>query len=121
MSRYLIAAALCLLTASAGAQVIKCTVDGQTVYTNQGCSNGTRGERVEMYNSAGTVSPDRRTNETPAPARATAPAASSRQACSAMNKYISSLDAMARKPQSASNQAWIKSEKAKTQMHNAQC
>jgi hypothetical protein len=107
--------------------IFKCMVNGKTTYSHDPCQDGTIARQVEVNDTAGIVCPSREVIESTMATQADLRAVE-RQAmqplvasvgggndeeCKAINERIASLDAMARQPQSAPVQDWIRQERMK--------
>jgi hypothetical protein len=109
--------------------VVKCIVNGKTVYSNETCPAGAKVKAVPMHITAGVVSPvkedlaeltARRVSSEQAyqqslPQQVNLPVQSKMAECEELGKYIEWLDGLARQPQSGQMQDWIKGRKAETQ------
>ena len=62
MYKYSLSAVLFAVSVSAVASTVhKCTINGKTVYSNDGCEHGSAKKVVAIQHAAGVVSPDRAT------------------------------------------------------------
>lgn len=105
----------------------KCIEGGKIIYSDQACLHKIASEGVELYDSAGIVSPPKEKLEDLTARRKAAEAIYQRQNlqqaalnvqsagadCEALAKRVEWLDALARQPQSAATQDWIRQEKEK--------
>lgn len=110
---------------SSPGQVVKCTVNGRTIYSNTDCPTGARTHQVQLHDTAGVVSPPKAVlSELTAQRRASEkaqvqslqkpvalPVPSKEIECAALDKRIEWLDSMARQPQSGQMQDWIRQER----------
>lgn len=107
-------------------QVIKCVLNGKTIYSDEKCPAGAKTHQVQLYDTAGVVSPPKAVlSELTAQRIATEnaqvqslqqpvalPVQSKKIECDAIDKHIEWLDSMARQPQSAQRQDWIRQERS---------
>jgi hypothetical protein len=105
----------------------KCIDGGKVIYSDQACLHKIASEGVKLYDSAGIVSPPKEKLNDLTARRKAAEAIYQRQNlqqaalnvqsaaadCEALAKHVEWLDALARQPQSAATQDWIRQEKEK--------
>jgi hypothetical protein len=106
----------------------KCIEGGKIIYSDQACLHKIASEGVKLYDSAGIASPPKEKLEDLTARRKAAEAIYRRQNlpqaalnvqsipadCEALAKRVEWLDSLARQPQSAATQDWIRQEKEKT-------
>ena len=122
-------------------EIVKCTVNGQTTYTNSGCGAGQKKAKVTIADTAGVVSPSRaQIDSTLARSRQERLIEANSQAaqgkvmvigkaeqaefeCEAINNHIANLDASAKQPQTAQMQDRLAREKRKatSRKYSLQC
>jgi hypothetical protein len=112
------------IRSSAGG-IVKCTVNGKTIYSDQKCPDGARTHQVQLHDTAGVISPKKETlaqltaqrtaaeNVRVGSPQPPAAAPSNQAECESLNKHIDWLDSMARQPQSGQKQDWIRQERRK--------
>lgn len=109
-------------------QILRCVVNGRTIYSDEKCPNGTESKELVLHHAAGIVSPPKAVlSELTAQRKAAELAAErerelqqrvartsqSKQAeCQWLEKQIEHLDSLARQPQAGYTQDRIKEEKA---------
>jgi hypothetical protein len=112
---------------SSHSRVVKCTMNGKIIYSDDKCPAGAKTQPVQLYDTAGIVSPPkealseltarRQASETTQIRSIQQPVAATarpKQAeCDSLSKHIDWLDSMARQPQSGQMQDWIKHERRK--------
>lgn len=105
--------------------VIKCVLNGKTIYSDEKCPAGASTHRVQLHDTAGVVSPPKAVLSELTAQRiaienaqiqslqqpAALPVQSKKVECDAIDKRIEWLDSMARQPQSAPTQDWIRQER----------
>ena len=115
-------------TKSTHSGVIKCTMNGKTIYSDENCPAGAKAQQVQLHDTAGIISPQKEALSTLTARRHAADntqvrsmqqpvtmSAQPKQAeCDSLNKHIELLDSMARQPQSGQTQDWITQERRKT-------
>lgn len=113
--------------ASPETAIHKCIEGGKIIYSDQACLHRITPEGVKLYDSAGIVSPSKEKLEDLTARRKAAEAIHRRQNlqqaalnaqsitadCDALTKRVEWLDALARQPQSAGTQDWLRQEKEK--------
>lgn len=106
-------------------RVIKCTMNGKTIYSDDKCPAGAKAQQVQLHDTAGIISPQKEVlSELTAPHQAagniqvrsmqqpvTVSAQPKQAECDLLNKHIEWLDSMARQPQSGQMQDWIRQER----------
>jgi hypothetical protein len=118
-------------------RVIKCTVNGKTIYSDEKCQDGAKTHQVELHDTAGVVSPPKavlaeltaqrhaaeRVFDQQMQKQVSATVQSPKMECDALDKRIEWLNAMARQPQSGQTQDWIKQEKmiAQSRQYEIHC
>jgi hypothetical protein len=122
-------------------EIVKCTVNGKTTYSNSDCGAGQKKTKVTIIDTAGVVSPSReQIDSTLARLRQERLIEANSQAaqgkvmvigkaeqaefeCEAINNHIANLDASARQPQTAQMQDWLAREKKKatSRKYSLQC
>lgn len=104
--------------------VIKCTISGTVIYADKPCPKNGKASQVEIYESAGVVTPSRDTvnrtmrrieEERRRENQGTRSSLSviekpNKQLCNAYRADIDKYNSMARQPQSGSAQDWIRGE-----------
>jgi hypothetical protein len=107
--------------------IIKCIMNGKTIYSDEKCPAGAATQQVKLHDTAGVVSPPKAilsklTAERLASENALVltlqkpvalPMQSKKTECEALNKHIEWLDSMARQPQTGQMQDWIRQERKK--------
>jgi len=104
----------------------KCTVGGNTTYSNSGCPEGTQTGTVVLHHSGGIISPPKADLLTLMAQRKAAEAQhtgrqvltmgtpqSTAEECVLLDQHVQYLDSKARQPQSATTQDWIRQERGK--------
>lgn len=111
--------------APAESAISKCIINGKTIYSNNGCPDGTLGRAVTIHDSQGIVSPPKETlaeltakrqaaeqaKADQGPQRIALVGASNGAECTELDNRIAHLDAMARQPQSGYMQDWIRAQR----------
>lgn len=109
--------------------ITKCIVNGKTLYSNEACPTGAKEHAVQLYDTAGVISPPKevladltarriaseQADNHRLQQQVSLPTHSKKAECEELGKYIEWLDGMARQPQSGQMQDWIKERKAETQ------
>jgi hypothetical protein len=106
-------------------RVVKCTVNGKTIYSDEGCPTGAKTQHVQINDTAGIISPPKavlaeltaqrhaaENDRTQSMQQSVSPQAQSNKIeCDSLNKHIESLDSMSRQAQSGQTQDWIRQER----------
>ena len=118
-----------------GNTIRKCLSEGKTVYADQKCPTGATAQELHLYDTAGVMSPPRADLQVLTAQRKAAEAQehqvvrnqvvtvgapqSKSDQCAFLERHVEYLDSMARQPQPASTQDWIREEKSKTRDRQA--
>lgn len=108
-----------------GSGIIKCTVNGKTIYSDQECPDGAKTHQVTLHDTAGVISPKKETllhqpsqrvaaentQFIPPQSLADAPPQTIQAECAYLILHIEQLDSMARQAQSGQMQDWIRQER----------
>jgi hypothetical protein len=120
---------------AANGMIKKCLIEGKTFYVDQKCPTGATPQELQLYDTAGVISPPKADLQVLTAQRKAAEAEehqagrsqvvtvgasqSKSNQCAFLDRHVEYLDSMARQPQSASTQDWIRDEKSKTRDRQA--
>ena len=108
-------------------KIFKCVINGKTTYSDHECATKSGQQALNLSDSRGILSPPKETLEEltaqrlakeaayqrQAPQQAAVLARSANSECGLLEQHIAWLDAMARQPQGAQMQDWLKQERKK--------